>query len=110
MRCLRGAIWDVVVDLRPLSKSFGGWFATILSTKNGKMMYVPEGFAHGFISLESDSEVFYLVSHFYEPSAEGTLIWDDPNVGIAWPMQPQVISIKDSSGLSLRTISKKRLV
>jgi len=108
VRCLRGAIWDVVVDLREGSETFGKWFGTTLSDKNRTMMYVPRGFAHGFLSLESDSEILYLVSDFYAPGSEGTLIWNDPDVGIQWPIQPKILSDKDLLGGALRDISPIR--
>ncbi len=73
------------------------------------MMYVPKGFAHGFVSLESDSEILYLVSDFYATEAEGTLVWNDPDVGIQWPIQPQVLSDKDLQGRSLSVINPLEL-
>jgi len=109
VRCLRGAIWDVVVDLREGSETFGKWFGAKLSDENRTMMYVPKGFAHGFISLEPDSEILYLVSDFYVPESEGTLIWSDPNVGIQWPIKPRVLSDKDSLGDLLKDISPVRI-
>ena len=105
VRCVRGSIWDVVVDLRKGSDSYGKWFGTKLSDENRTMMYVPKGFAHGFVSLEADSEILYRVSDFYVPEAEGTLNWDDPDVDILWPIQPQIISDKDLQGRLLRDIS-----
>jgi dTDP-4-dehydrorhamnose 3,5-epimerase len=104
VRCLKGAIWDVVVDLRQGSETFGKWFGAKLSAENRSMMYVPKGFAHGFISLEPDSEIIYLVSDFYAPALEGTLIWNDPEVAINWPLVPAVISEKDALGQELRSI------
>lgn len=101
VRCLRGAIWDVVVDLRQDSETFGKWFGATLSDENRTMMYVPKGFAHGFISLEPNSEILYLVSDFYAPEFEGTLVWNDPDVGIQWPIAPQIISDKDRIGMNL---------
>lgn len=98
VRCFRGAIWDVVVDLRHKSKTFGKYFGAKLSEENRTMMYVPKGFAHGFISLEPNTEILYLVSEYYAPELEGTLIWDDPKVGIDWPILPKVISNKDLNG------------
>lgn len=95
IRCLKGAIWDVVVDLRAESETFGKWFGEKLSDKNRTMMYVPKGFAHGFISLQPNSEILYLVSNFYEPSEEGTLIWNDTDVAINWPLAAKIISSKD---------------
>lgn len=104
VRCLKGSIWDVVVDLRYMSKTFGKWFAAKLSDENRTMMYVPKGFAHGFISLEPNSEILYLVSDFYAPNLEGTLIWNDKKVQINWPIEPNVISDKDLKGSNLEKI------
>lgn len=104
VRCLKGAIWDVVVDLRDTSKTFGKWFAAKLTEENRTMMYVPKGFAHGFISLEPNSEVLYLVSDFYDPNLEDTLIWNDTKVQINWPIEPKVISSKDLKGRNLNKI------
>ena len=104
VRCLRGAIWDVVVDLRDMSKTFGKWFAAKLSDENRTMMYVPKGFAHGYISLEPNSEILYLVSDFYAPNLEGTLIWNDKKVEINWPIEPKVVSDKDLKGINLEKI------
>jgi dTDP-4-dehydrorhamnose 3,5-epimerase len=104
VRCLKGAIWDVVVDLRDSSETFGKWFGAKLSDENRTMMYVPKGFAHGYISLEPDTEILYLVSDFYAPDTEGTLVWNDLKVGIDWPVTPQVISDKDAKGETLDKI------
>lgn len=101
VRCLRGSIWDVVVDLRKGSKTFGEWFGSTLSYQNRTMMYVPEGFAHGFISLEHDTEILYLVSEFYSPESEVTLSWNDPQVSIHWPIEPSLLSNKDLQGMPL---------
>jgi len=109
VRCLKGAIWDVVVDLRQDSKTFGKWFGATLSAENRTMMYAPQGFAHGFISLEANSEILYLVSSFYEPASENTLLWSDPHIGIAWPILPDLISAKDSIGSLLSEIGPIRI-
>jgi len=101
VRCVRGSMFDVVVDLRPESASYRQWFGVTLSGENHKALYVPEGFAHGFLTLEADTEANYMVSAFYTPNAEGGLRWDDPVIGIDWPMQPQVISSKDAQWLDL---------
>lgn len=101
VRCLRGAIWDVVVDLRPDSPTFGKWFGATLSDENRTMIYVPQGCAHGFMSLKPDSEILYLVSHFYTPDAEKILLWNDPDLAIDWPMTPTVMSDKDRQGVRL---------
>jgi dTDP-4-dehydrorhamnose 3,5-epimerase len=95
VRCFRGAIWDVVVDIRSNSKTYGQWYGTELSAENRKMMYVPEGFAHGFISLTNDSEILYMVSSTYSNGSEGTLRWDDSFHCIEWPISPSIISDKD---------------
>lgn len=101
VRCLRGSIWDVVVDLRQDSKTRGNWFGATLSNENRTMMYVPEGFAHGFISLKPNSEILYMVSESYAPEHERTLKWNDRDVGIDWPIEPSVISEKDLHGSTL---------
>ena len=101
VRCLRGAIWDVIVDVRKESVTFGKWYGAELNEKNRTMMYVPEGFAHGFISLQRDSEILYMVSKSYAPDYEQTLNWNDQDVGIDWPIEPLVISEKDKHGTTL---------
>jgi dTDP-4-dehydrorhamnose 3,5-epimerase len=95
VRCIRGALWDCIIDLRPQSATFGKWFGATLSAENRTMMYVPRGFAHGFITLTDDVEAFYLVSAFYAPEQERGLRWDDPFFGIEWPREPVEISAKD---------------
>ena len=101
---MRGSIWDVVVDLRKNSKTFGKWYGEKLTEINRKMMYVPKGFAHGYISLESYSEIIYLVSNYYSPKSEKTLLWNDPDLAIKWPIKPIVISKKDLGGIKLKNI------
>lgn len=96
VRCLHGALWDAVLDLHPGSATFGQSFGARLSAENRRMMYVPRGFAHGFLTLEGDTEALYLVSAFYEPSRERGVRWDDPHFAIAWPAKPRVISEKDT--------------
>jgi dTDP-4-dehydrorhamnose 3,5-epimerase len=96
VRCLRGALWDAVLDLRLGSATFGQSFGAQLSAENRRMMYVPRGFAHGFLTLEGDTEVLYLVSAFYDPSRERGVRWNDPRFAIAWPAKPRVISEKDA--------------
>lgn len=97
VRCIRGALWDVIVDVRPGSPSFGRWFGAELTAQNRRMMYVPRGFAHGFITLTDDSELIYFVSAFYEPKQERGLRWNDPKIAIDWPIAPSVISDKDAN-------------
>jgi len=95
VRCIRGALWDCIVDLRPDSPTFKRWYGAELTAENRRMMYVPKGFAHGFITLEPDTEAFYFVDEFYAPDRERGLRWDDPQIGIEWPAQPKVLSDKD---------------
>jgi len=95
VRCIRGSLWDCIVDLRPDSPTFKRWFGAELSAENRRMMYVPKGFAHGFITLEPDTEAFYLVDEFYAPELERGLRWNDPAIGIEWPAEPRVMSEKD---------------
>jgi dTDP-4-dehydrorhamnose 3,5-epimerase len=97
VRCVRGAIWDVALDVRPDSPTFGQWFGTELSAKNQRMLVVSEGYAHAFITLSDDVEVMYLVSEEYSPQAERGVRWNDPKFGIEWPLEPTVISDKDGA-------------
>ena len=95
IRCIRGAFWDVVLDLRSGSPSFGQWFGAELSAENRRMMYAPKGCAHGFITLTENAESFYLVDEFYSPEYERGIRWNDPQFNIDWPIEPTVISEKD---------------
>jgi dTDP-4-dehydrorhamnose 3,5-epimerase len=97
VRCLRGRIYDVIVDVRPGSPTFCRWFGTELGQDDRNMLYVPEGFAHGYLTLTDDAEVFYQVSEFYAPEAERAVRWNDPAFGVAWPIAPVHISAKDRS-------------
>ncbi len=97
IRCLRGRVWDVAVDLREDSPTFLRWHAEILSPENAHMLVVPEGCAHGFQVLEPDSELLYLHTAHYEPSAEGGVRHDDPLVGIEWPLEIRQLSQRDQS-------------
>lgn len=95
VRCTRGAIYDVIVDLRPESPTFQQWIGVELTADNHRALYVPEGFAHGFQTLEDNCDVTYLVSQIYAPSAEGGVRYDDPAFGITWPLAVAVISERD---------------
>ena len=98
LRCTRGRVFDAIVDMRENSKTYLQWFGVELNAENGTQLYVPEGFANGYQVLEDDSEISYLVSQFYEPSAERGLRWDDPRIGIEWPLTADVeISDKDAA-------------
>jgi dTDP-4-dehydrorhamnose 3,5-epimerase len=95
VRCRRGAVWDVIIDLRPDSPSYLQWQGFELSAENGTQLYVPKGFAHGFQTLSDDCEVFYLISEFYAADAAAGLRHDDPSFAIDWPAPVSVMSEKD---------------
>jgi dTDP-4-dehydrorhamnose 3,5-epimerase len=97
VRCIRGALLDVILDVRKGSPTFGKSFAAELTAENRRMMYVPKGFAHGFITLEEDTEAFYFADEFYAPEHERGIRWNDPRFNIEWPMQPVVVSDKDKN-------------
>ncbi|MBN9442250.1 dTDP-4-dehydrorhamnose 3,5-epimerase [Bosea sp. (in: a-proteobacteria)] len=95
VRCTRGAIFDVVLDLRPESPSYGNWHGVELSGDNGRMLYLPEGCAHGYQTLQPDTEMHYMTSAFYTPAAAKGVRFDDPAFGIAWPLAITEISEQD---------------
>ncbi len=97
VRCIKGRIWDVAVDLREKSQTFLQWHAEELSPDNGRMLVVPEGFAHGFQVLEPDSELLYLHTETYHSEAEGGVRYNDPQIAINWPNSVTVISDKDAN-------------
>ncbi|MGQ4275111.1 dTDP-4-dehydrorhamnose 3,5-epimerase [Terrihabitans sp. B22-R8] len=96
VRCVRGRIWDVAVDVRKGSPTFGDWVGAELSAENGHQLFVPIGFAHGFVTLDPDTEVTYKVSDFYAPECDGGIRWNDPDIGLPWPVPgPPILSPKD---------------
>ena len=97
VRCTRGAMFDVVVDLRPASQSYGAWYGVVLSAENGHMLYLPEGCAHGCQSLDDDTEFYYLTSECYSPNDVRGARFDDPAFGIEWPLPASVVSAQDRS-------------
>ena len=97
IRCTRGSIFDIIIDLRPNSPTFKKWNGFELNSKNYRQLYVPKGFAHGFQSLEDDSEIFYLVSEYHNSISETGIRWNDPVFKINWPLKPTKISKKDES-------------
>jgi dTDP-4-dehydrorhamnose 3,5-epimerase len=99
VRCTRGSVFDVIVDIRESSPTRLQWFATDLTAANGRMLYIPEGFAHGFQTLEDHSELFYQMSERYIPQSARGLRWNDPVVGIRWPLPDPVISRRDATFL-----------
>jgi len=97
VRCTKGKIFDIIIDLRSNSKSFKEWFSIELTNENHKMLYIPKGFAHGFQTLEDNSEVLYQISKRYKPEFARGVRWDDPKFGIKLPLNISVISPKDLS-------------
>lgn len=95
VRCTQGAICDVILDLRPDSRTFKQWVAVTLSAENRDMVYIPEGCAHGFLTLADDTEVFYQMSEYYHPEVARGVRWNDPAFGIEWPEKVAVISERD---------------
>ncbi len=107
VRVVNGAVWDAIVDLRRSSPTFGNWFGVELSSANKRILWVPEGFAHGFLTLEDGTDFLYKCTAPYSPEHERALAWDDPAIGIEWPLlgiTPQ-LSTKDRAGLPLSAIS-----
>ncbi|WP_316569206.1 dTDP-4-dehydrorhamnose 3,5-epimerase [Neobacillus sp. YIM B06451] len=102
VRCTKGAIFDVAVDIRKGSPSFGHWFGTELSAENKKQLFIPKGFAHGFLTLTDHVEVQYKVDEFYAPKYECGIRWNDPSIGIDWPVDAApVLSVKDDKAPNL---------
>lgn len=93
VRCVRGRIFDVAVDLRKGSPTYGQWVGTELSAANGRQLFIPGGFAHGFLTLEPDCEVCYKCSDIYQPASDGGLRWNDPDIGIEWPLPKDAIPV-----------------
>jgi dTDP-4-dehydrorhamnose 3,5-epimerase len=106
VRVTNGAVFDVAVDLRASSPTFGQWVGVDLSAANKRMLWVPEGFAHGFLTLQPDTDFLYKCTAPYAPQSEFTLAWDDPAVGIEWPVAglDPIISDKDTRGLALAQV------
>ena len=95
IRCCSGAIYDVIVDLRPASPTYGKWIAAELTSENRQMLYVPEGFAHGFQTLIDDTEISYQISASYQPDHARGVRWNDPAFGIEWPISHPILSARD---------------
>jgi dTDP-4-dehydrorhamnose 3,5-epimerase len=108
VRCTRGAVWDVAVDIRKSSATFGQWVGAELTEDNHKQFWIPPGFAHGFIVLSDSADFLYKTTAYYAPTHDRCIAWDDPDVGIDWPSiatQPS-LSAKDQQGLALRDAEK----
>ena len=102
VRCLHGEIFDVAVDIRRHSPTFGEWVGKTLSSENRRMLWIPAGFAHGFLVLSETAEVLYKATDFYAPQYERTILWNDPAIGIAWPdSEHAILSEKDLAGSTL---------
>jgi dTDP-4-dehydrorhamnose 3,5-epimerase len=104
VRVIKGAVYDVAVDVRKGSPTFGKWFGIELTETNKKAFYVPEGFAHGFITLEDETEFVYKCTDYYYPEDEGGLIWNDPNLNISWPIDTPILSEKDKKWPTLEEL------
>ncbi len=106
VRCIRGEIFDVAVDLRKGSKTFGKWHGVFLSEENKKMFFIPRGFAHGFCTLTDISEVVYKIDNFYSPEHERGLHWNDPDLNIDWPVNDPILSAKDQKNMTLKDFTR----
>jgi len=102
VRCIRGALWDVAVDIRVGSPHFGKWFGAELSDENRLMLWVPPGFAHGFCALSEVADLAYKCTELYDASGDRSIAWDDPDIGIAWPVSSPLLSVKDAAAPRLR--------
>lgn len=102
VRCTHGTVFDVAVDLRLGSPTFGQWFGVELTEENHTQLFVPVGFAHGFVVLSHVADIQYKCSNFYTPTAEGAVLWDDPEIGVAWPVTEPILSPRDQAAMSLR--------
>jgi dTDP-4-dehydrorhamnose 3,5-epimerase len=102
VRCIAGAIWDVAVDLRLGSPTYGQWVGVELTADNKRQMFIPAGFAHGFVALTESAEIMYKCTNYYAPEAEGGIMWNDPDLAIAWPVDDPVLSERDRRAQSWR--------
>lgn len=105
VRVIEGEVFDVAVDLREGSSTFGKWTGVVLNTENKRQFYIPEGFAHGFYVLSDEAKFVYKCTNFYDPSSEAGILWNDPDIGIDWPIQEGVevlLSEKDKKQMTLR--------
>jgi dTDP-4-dehydrorhamnose 3,5-epimerase len=100
----RGAVFDVAVDIRKGSPTFGQWYGAVLSDENHHQLYIPPGFAHGFCVLSEEADFFYKCTDYYSPQGERAIIWNDPDIGIDWPLPKPQLSTKDSQAPRLRDV------
>jgi len=101
VRAIEGQIYDVAVDIRQGSSTYGEWVGVFLDTDNKQQLYVPEGFAHGFVVTSDTAQVVYKCTSLYEPSQEGSILWNDPDIGIEWPIDQPLLSAKDENAQRL---------
>jgi dTDP-4-dehydrorhamnose 3,5-epimerase len=109
MQVLQGEVFDVAVDIRRNSPTFGRWHGVLLSAENKKQFYIPVGFAHGFAVVSETALFHYKCSEFYSPKDEMAIRWDDPDIGIQWPVQAPLVSERDAKGLRLHAVPAERL-
>jgi dTDP-4-dehydrorhamnose 3,5-epimerase len=102
VRVIQGEVFDVAVDIRRSSPTFGKWAGEIISSENKKQLWIPEGFAHGFLTLSDTAEFLYKTTDFYSPEHEQSILWDDETIGIDWPMKEVSMSSKDNASLSFK--------
>lgn len=102
IRCTRGALFDVAVDIRAGSPHFGKWFGLELTEENRKMLWVPAGFAHGFCALTDDADLIYKCTALYDPASDRSILWNDPDIGIDWPIRSPILSPKDAAAPRLK--------
>ncbi|PBQ33796.1 dTDP-4-dehydrorhamnose 3,5-epimerase [Sphingobacteriaceae bacterium] len=102
VRVIKGSVYDVAVDIRKSSPTYGQWFGIELNEKNKTMMYIPAGFAHGFATLENDTIFSYKCTNFYDKASEYSLLWNDPDIGIEWPISDPLLSEKDMLGKRIK--------
>lgn len=102
VRCTRGAVFDVAVDIRAGSPRFGSWFGVELSEKNQRMLWIPPGFAHGFCALADETDVIYKCTAIYDAAGDRSIVWNDPDIGIEWPVKDPLMSTKDAAAPRLK--------
>lgn len=104
VQCLRGTIWDVVVDIRPTSPNFRKWEANVLDDLKLYQRFIPPGFAHGFCVMSEVADVYFRTSHYFDPEQERCIRWNDPDIAVAWPNDPVLISDRDADAPLLRDL------